>query len=379
MEPAAEPPPGTPTVQALVLGPVDVRAGSASAPLGGAKVRAVLAQLVLAQRRVVPVTQLIDGMWGEDPPATAGNTLQYHVSVLRRSLAALGAEQALQTRPPGYALDLASDVEEFTRLRRAGDEQVERDEPDDAADTYAAALACWRGPALADLQEAPFAPTRAVALEGQRLATLEAWAGVELQRGRAEALVAELELLAAENPTRERLWEHLVVALYRSGRQADALAAYARARKLLDEELGVEPGPGLQAVHRQVLNQDPALVLARRPAAAPLALSVPTRLRSRLPAPAAWLVASDGRRHRLGDDAVVVGRHVDCDIVVAEDDVSRRHASIGPAADGHAVSDLGSTNGTSVNGMRLTSARLLHHGDRVEVGSLVLRYEAAEP
>lgn len=373
----ARPAASQPTV--LLLGPVDLRRGNVSAPIGGAKVRAVLAQLALAGGHIVPGEQLIDGVWGEDPPATATNTLQYHVGVLRKSLAAAGAPDVLATQPPGYSLDLASDITEFAGHRRGADAAAQAGRVVEAAALYAAALGCWRGPALADLLGFPFAAAKAVSLEAQRLACVEAWADAELACGRAADLVPELEGLVTEHPTRERLWEQLMVALYRGGRQADALAAFGRARDLLDAELGVEPSPRLREVQAAVLRQDPSLnpPLRTRPPAR-MVSAVATRLRSSLPSRLAWLVGADGVRHELGREAVVIGRQSGCDLVLDDAEASRRHARVVPTGDGHAVEDLDSTNGTLVNGSRIGVMTRLAHGDRLEIGESVLRYEASD-
>lgn len=373
-----EPPPEPPAT-VLLLGPVDLRRGDTSEPIGGAKVRAVLAQLSLADGRVVAADRLIDGVWGEDPPATAANTLQYHVVVLRKALAAAGQPDVLATQPPGYSLQLPSDLATFIERRKQGDTAAQARRMSEAAAAFAQALECWRGPALADLLGFPFAAAKAVSLEAQRLGCVEAWVDAELQCGGAEDLVPPLEELVSEHPTRERLWEQLMVALYRSGRQADALAAYARARDLLDRELGVEPSPQLRAAQRAVLSHDPALAprIPERPVPGRVVSTVPTRLRSSLPSSVAWLVGAGGIRLQLGRQPAVLGRQSGCDLVLADVEASRRHARVTSTGDGHAVEDLGSTNGTLVNGNRIAVLTRLSHGDRLEIGETVLRYEAA--
>lgn len=373
-QPSAQPP-EQPVV--LLLGPIDVRVGTASAAIGGAKVRAVLAQLALASGSVVSTDTLIDGVWGEDPPATAANTLQYHVGVLRKALAAAGVGDAIETRPPGYVFSRPTDLGAFTGLRRAAEAAGAAD-PGTAARLYRQALDWWRGPALADLLRFPFAAAKAVTLEEQRLQAVEGWIDAELGCGRGEDLVADLEGLVADNPTRERLWKQLMTALYRGGRQADALEAFSRARRLLDEELGVDPSPELKATHAAVLRQDSALLAKgrARPAAGITLGSSPTRLKSSLPATKGTLVLPDGGRHALSSHPATLGRSADCDVVVADERVSRRHARVVMMGDGHAVEDLASTNGTYLNGARVAVLTRLGHGDRIEVGNQVLRYEA---
>ncbi|MEO6714039.1 MAG: BTAD domain-containing putative transcriptional regulator [Mycobacteriales bacterium] len=363
-------------VRVLLLGPVDVRVGDGSVSVGGTKARAVLAQLALAAGHVVSVEQLIDGLWGDQPPATATNTLQQHIVVLRKALAVAGSD-LLVTRPPGYSLAVPTDVQDFLRLRREADLAYETGRGQHAARLYAEALALWRGPALADVVTLPAGQGRAVALDAQRLACIESWAQAELASGHAEELVSELETLVALHPTRERLWEHLMVALYRTGRQADALASYARARALLDDALGVEPGPALRSTHAAVLAHDARLASPAPTSSGGLSV-IATRLRTATAGAAAWLVRPDGSRLHLTDRDAVVGRQSDSDVPVRESEVSRQHARIFRLGEGHAIEDLGSTNGTRVNGAPISAITPLVRGDRIEIGSAALRYESVD-
>ena len=214
------------TVRVDLLGPVQVRVDDQPVAAGGPKLRAVVAMLALAGGRIVSVDDLLDGVWGENLTATARNTLQYHVAVLRKTLTAHGAGGRLLTREPGYALAVETDATRFAALASAGARAAAGGDHEQASASYAAALDEWQGHALADLREFDFAVARAVALEGQRLTCAEAWADAELACGRADALVPALHDLVTENPTRERLWEQLMVALYRTGRQDAALSAY---------------------------------------------------------------------------------------------------------------------------------------------------------
>ena len=235
-------------MQFRILGPLEVLGDDGlPVPLGGPRPRALLAMLLLQPNRPVSTDQLIDAVWGESPPASAPNALQVHVHALRR---ALGADR-IATRPPGYLLrvdDGELDAQRFERL-------VAEEKPVEA-------LALWRGPALADLAHEPFARAEAARLDDARLAALEARIAADLERGRHAALTAELEALVAAHPHRERLRAQQMLALYRSGRQADALAAYRDARATLDE-LGIEPSAELRSLEQQILRQDPALVPAR--------------------------------------------------------------------------------------------------------------------
>jgi predicted ATPase len=226
--------------------------------LGGQKRRALLAALLLEANHVVSRDRLIDALWGEDPPDTARNTIQVYISQLRKLL----PEGALETAPPGYRLVIepeSVDLFEFVRLSQAGRTALTTGDATRAADTLRAALALWRGPPLADLAWEPFAHGEIVRLEELRLAALEDRIDADLALGRHGQLVGELERLVAEQPLRERLRGQLMLALYRAGRQADALAVYQRARKTLVDELGIEPSDSLRKLERAILAHDPSL------------------------------------------------------------------------------------------------------------------------
>ncbi|MFL5944894.1 MAG: AfsR/SARP family transcriptional regulator [Gaiellaceae bacterium] len=243
-----------------LLGPLKVTIDGEPVALGGEKRRALIAALALRVDEVVPRERLIDARWGEDPPDTARNTLQVYVSQIRKLL----PDGLLQTTPNGYRLVVdpsAVDVLEFERLTTVARSALTIGNAAAAAETLRAALALWRGPALGDLEREPFAQIEAARLEEERLSALEERAEAELALGRHGQLVAELEGLVAEHPLRERLRGQLMLALYRSGRQADALAVYQRARRTLVEELGIEPSESLRALERAILAQDTALDL----------------------------------------------------------------------------------------------------------------------
>ena len=200
---------------------------------------------------------------------------------------------------------------------------------DAAAQSLTEALNQWRGEALADLREFEFADVRAVALGNQRLTSLETWADAELACGRADALLRPLQDLVTEHPTRERLWEQLMIALYRTGRQDAALSAFQAARAALSRELGVDPSSRLVSLQTAILNHDPKL------APMPALRSMPARkmtqtilARSELVITPPTLVGPSGLRVELGSDTVVIGRHEDCDLVLHDDQASRRHAQV---------------------------------------------------
>ncbi len=244
--------------QFSLLGPLSVSSDGEPIALGGQKRRALLAVLLLEANQVVSSDRLIDALWGEDPPETARNTIQVYISQLRKLL----PDGALETAPPGYRLVIEADsvdLFEFMRLSEKGRTALGAADAAGAADALRAALALWRGAPLADLPWEPFAQAEIVRLEELRLAALEDRIEADLALGRHGQLVIELERLVAEQPFRERLRAQLMLALYRSGRQTDALAVYQRARRTLVDELGIEPSESLRQLERAILDHDPAL------------------------------------------------------------------------------------------------------------------------
>ena len=242
-----------------LLGPLEVRADGRSVPLGGARPRAVFAVLALHANQPVSAERLAVALWGEDAPPSAVKTVQVYVARLRK---ALGDPDVLVTTPAGYYLRVRRgelDVEHFERLVGEGREALATGRADDAAATLREALELWRGPPLAELSATPFAPAEITRMEEQHLAAVEVRVEADLAAGRHGELVGELQRLTGEHPWRERMHAQLMLALYRSGRQADALEAYRHAREILVEQLGIEPSAELQAVHEAILAHDPAL------------------------------------------------------------------------------------------------------------------------
>jgi DNA-binding SARP family transcriptional activator/tetratricopeptide (TPR) repeat protein len=241
-----------------LLGPLEVRAGDAPVPLGTPQQRALLAVLALSPNQVVSRDRIIDELWGESPPASAAKLVQVYVSRLRK---ALGSSEVLVTRSPGYVLRVDADqidIGQFEALLGRGRDAMAAGSPGEAADLLRQGLALWRGAPLADFASEPFAQGEARRLEEQRLAATEDRIEAELALGGTDP-VGELETLIARNPFRERLRGQLMLALYRSGRQSEALAAYRDARTELVEEIGVEPGPALRGLEQAILAQDPSL------------------------------------------------------------------------------------------------------------------------
>ena len=240
-----------------ILGPLEVDDGDRSVPLGGARQRGLLALLLLHANEVVSSDRLIEELWGgaED----ASKALQVAISRLRK---ALGPAGPLVTRPPGYELRLergSLDLDRFEDGARAGREALAAGDARLARARLGDALALWRGPALADLAYEPFARAEASRLDELRASVTEERIAADLELGRHADLVGELQELVTRHPLRERLRRQLMLALYRSGRQADALEVYQDARRALTGELGIEPGRELRELQEAMLRQDPAL------------------------------------------------------------------------------------------------------------------------
>jgi DNA-binding SARP family transcriptional activator len=249
-------------VEFRLLGPLEVAEHDRLLALGGVKQRSLLAVLLLHANEVVSTDRLIDELWGGAPPATAAKSVQVYVSKLRKEL----GDGRLVTRTPGYVLRVDPSESDLARFEQLVAE-ARRAAPDIAARKLRDALALWRGPALADLAYEPFAQAEVARFEELRLAALEQRIDADLAAGRHAELVGELEALVARHPLRERLRGQLMLALYRSARQAEALDAYRAARRELADELGLEPSEELKRLEQAILRQDAAIGLpgAARP------------------------------------------------------------------------------------------------------------------
>jgi DNA-binding SARP family transcriptional activator len=255
-----------------ILGPLQVRDGSRTFQVAGAKQRALLALLLLNANRVVSSDRLIDALWNEEPPESGATALQVLVSRLRVTLGPGGRH--LVTESPGYALRIRRqqlDLHRFEDLVADADEK----DPTRAEEALREALELWRGPALVDLEYESFTRTAIERLEELRLLALERRIEAELALGRHAELVPELEALVSEHRFRERLRGHLMLALYRSGRQAEALEVFKQTRQVLVDELGIEPGAALYDLQRAILRQDDELELPLRAGAASSILVAP--------------------------------------------------------------------------------------------------------
>ena len=276
-----------------VLGPFEVVAGGSAADVGGSKRQALLAMLALGNGRVVGVDMLVDGLWGAELPSAPRNALHHHVARLR---AALG-EEAIVGSADGYALRGALvDALRFEELLAETRGALRDADVGAAADSVASALALWRGPALQGLTGTAWFSLEARRLETLRVDALEERFEVALALGEHRELVSTLHAALADSPFRERLWAQLMLALYRSGRQAEALETFQEARRVFADELGLEPGPDLRRLQEAILSHDPAIA----------AVPVDRRRRGNLPAASTSFV---GREEELGHVAALLHEH----------------------------------------------------------------------
>jgi DNA-binding SARP family transcriptional activator/class 3 adenylate cyclase len=245
-----------------ILGPLEIQTGGVRLTYGGEKRGALLALLLLNANRVVSTDKIIDELWGNEPPGSGAKAVQVRVSQLRKSFADAGIDELIATRAPGYVVELGPDeldLHRFERLVSESDDAFADADPGRAAALLREAIELWRGTPLAEFASAPFALAAGARLEELRLAAVERRIEADLALGRHGDVVGELESLIREHPFRERLRAQLMLALYRSGRQADALDAYRAARRELSDELGIEPGQALQDLERAILQHDPEL------------------------------------------------------------------------------------------------------------------------
>ncbi len=320
-------------VEFRVLGAVEVVAGGQAVAVGGSRERAVLARLLVAANQVVAQDTLVDDLWPGDQSDGGAPALQTYVSRLRKALRAVGGHEVLVTRPPGYLLTVdpdAFDAARFESLVRSARRSAAGGQHSEAATTLADALALWRGPAYPGLMDLPFARAEAARLEEARLGALEARIEADLACGLDTELIAELTPLTGKHPLRERLWALRMTALYRAGRQAEALRTYQQLRRHLGEELGIEPSEELRALEGAILRQDAQLARARPAVAERAGGRVPLASE---PSPGVVtfmftdVVGSTELLDRLGDDAA--------------DEVRRRHfASLRQALKAHGGAEV---------------------------------------
>ncbi len=243
-----------------LLGSVEALADGHSLSLGGSKQRSVVAMLALHANVTLSGDQLIDGLWGDDPPASAVKNVQLYVSRLRRALAESNADAEIATRGRGYQLRLHADAVDALRFERLVEEAAREPlDADTANGAASAALDLWRGAPLADVAGEPFAGPEIGRLNELHQQAIELAIDADLAAGRHDEVIARLEALIAEEPLREHLHAQRMLALYRAGRQSEALEAYHEARETLIEQIGIEPGPELEHLQAAILAQDASL------------------------------------------------------------------------------------------------------------------------
>ncbi len=288
-----------------ILGPIEISDGAHTLELGGLRERTLLACLVLSANHVISTARLSDELWAGRPPPHSETTLRVYIARLRRALGT-GAE-ALVTHRLGYQLKVASaelDANRFVAMADSARAELAAGHPEAAAAGLRDALALWRGSALSDVADQAFAEAEAARLEEARLSALEDRITADLACGRHSSVIAELDGLVVQHPLRERLCGQQMLAMYRCGRQADALAAFGQLRRRLADELGIDPTPRLRRLHEAILRQDPGLDW--HPAAGSLANAQagPARETGGQPAgDASGRGAAQGRPHRVAPQA----------------------------------------------------------------------------
>jgi DNA-binding SARP family transcriptional activator len=368
------------TVDFRILGPLEILADGAPQPMPGGKPKGVLAVLLINRNRVVPSAAIADSIWDGNTPDTYQATLQVYISTLRRSLRAAGIESqaVLTTQAPGYRMlvdESCLDYGRFARGVATGNELLRAQKYAEASAALGAALAEWTGSALADLQGLRFANDFAAAVEEERLVALQSRIEADLRRGLDSAIVGELTALTGRHPLREPFWIQLITALYRLGRQADALDASRRIRERLGDELGIDPSPALRRLEGRILRQE-SLDPAPPPAPSPAmqrTVSDTAVVLSR-----ASVLLPSGKSYPVPSRGLRIGRMDDNDLVIEGSKVSRYHAVVAPLAHGFAVNDLRSTNGILVGEERVLDSHVLRDGDVIQIGGIRMTFRLEE-
>jgi DNA-binding SARP family transcriptional activator len=357
-----------------VLGPLQLSVEGTPVPLGAPKQRAVLAMLVINRNRPVGVESLINAVWDQSPVPAARASIQTYVSNLRRLLgdAGIDTRTVLVSAPPGYRLTVADadcDLGRFIVEKTAGIRAAAAGRFEQASGHLSAALAQWRAPVLDDLRDFAFVEAFATALMEDKVLAHTARAEAEIACGRAYAVIGELEALTGEHPYREPLWAQLITAYYVAERQSDALEAYRRLKTTLAQDLGIDPGPTLRALHARILRQEP---LDTKRAAQNTAAATIGDLNRRTAVGGQSVLAglrdTAGRHFPLQAAATRIGRRSDNDIVLEGDDVSRHHAVIIDTGTGFVITDLRSANGVEVQRQRIRTSANLADGDHIRIG-----------
>jgi SARP family transcriptional regulator, regulator of embCAB operon len=356
-----------------VLGPLQMTVDGVPVSLGTPKQRAVLAMLVMNRNRPVGIDSLITTAWEQWPPPEARASLHSYISNLRKLLAGAGADarSVLANAPPGYRLavaDTACDIGRFVIAKNAGVQAAAAGRFEQASRHLSAALTEWRGPVLEDLRHFQFVDAFATALTEDKMVAHTARAEAEIACGRGYAVIGELEGLTVEHPYREPLWAQLITAYYLAERQSEALDTYQRLKTTLADDLGIDPGPTVRALHQRILRQQPLDV---KQAAKTTAVQTVTNIGLRTSVDASSALASlrsaSGRVYPLQAAATRIGRLDDNDIVLDDGNVSRHHAVIIDTGTSFVITDLRSANGVHVGNERIRGTATLSDGDRIRI------------
>jgi SARP family transcriptional regulator, regulator of embCAB operon len=364
-----------------VLGPLQMSADGSDVPLGAAKQRAVLAMLLINRNRPVAIDSLLDAAWRGSPPPEARASLHTYVSNLRRLLTKAGVDSAavLVSARPGYRLNVADaecDIGRFNIELAAGMQAAAGGRFEQASGHLSTALAEWRGPVLHDLRDFEFVEAFAAALAEDKMVAQTVRAEAEIACGRSRSIISELEALTAEQPYREPLWAQLITAYYLTERQYDALDAYRLLKTTLAEDLGIDPGPTLRALHERILRQEPLEVKQVARATAKRAVAtLERRTRASQQSAVAGLRDDAGSLYPLRAAATRIGRLPDNDIVLDDATVSRYHAMIVDTGNSIVITDLRSANGVHVAGNRIRGSAALTDGDRIRISDHEFTFE----
>lgn len=364
-----------------VLGPLQVSVNGVPVSLGTPKQRAVLAMLVINRNRPVGIDTLIDAAWEQRPPPGARASLHSYVSNLRRLLGSAGAGSGtiLVSAPPGYRLSVADgacDIGRFIIEKTAGVRAAAVGRFEEASRHLSAALGEWRGPVLEDLGDFGFVHPIAAALVEDKVLAHTARAEAEIACGRGYAVIGELEALVAEHPYREPLWAQLITAYYLRERQSEALDAYRRLKTTLADDLGIDPGPTIRALHERILRQEPLDVKkAAKDSAVDTVVTIDQRTAAKTRSAVAWLRDAAGHAYPLHGVVTRIGRLADNDIVLDNPTVSRHHAVITDTGTSFVITDLRSANGVKVGHRYIRGSVGLAHGDHIDIGDHQFTFE----
>jgi SARP family transcriptional regulator, regulator of embCAB operon len=362
-----------------VLGPLQVTVDGAPVPLGTPKQRAVLAVLVMNRNRPVGIDSLVTAAWEQWPPSEARASLHSYISNLRRLLG--DSRAMLANAPPGYRLtvdDTACDIGRFVLEKNAGVQAAAAGRFEEAGEHLSRALSEWRGAVLEDLRDFQFVDAFATALTEDKVVAHTARAEAEIACGRGYAVIGELESLTAEHPYREPLWAQLITAYYLAERQSEALDAFQRLKTTLADDLGIDPGPTVRALHERILRQEPLDVKkAARTTAVHTVHKIDLRTSVNASSVLARLRSVNGRVYPLRAAATRIGRLDDNDIVLDDANVSRHHAVIIDTGTSFVISDLRSANGVDVGNERIRGTATLADGDRIRICDHEFTFEIA--